>query len=139
MLNLYKLGITSEVKAIYTGLMTTQSDFRKAINSDKIDFVSGSNKSDFKPERGDIFVWRKSNGVGHTGIVYEYDESTDLVTILEAIGRTGAVGESQQVKNGGYSGKGCSRTAIYMRNSGALSTHDGWKGYFRLKNYTKKL
>ena len=136
---LYKLGITSEVKAIYTGLMTTQSDFRKAINSDKIDFVSGSNKSDFKPERGDIFVWRKSNGVGHTGIVYEYDESTDLVTILEAIGRTGAVGESQQVKNGGYSGKGCSRTAIYMRNSGALSTHDGWKGYFRPKNYTKKL
>ena len=42
MLNLYKLGITSEVKAIYTGLMTTQSDFRKAINSDKIDIVSGS-------------------------------------------------------------------------------------------------
>ena len=107
MLNLYKLGITSEVKAIYTGLMTTQSDFIKAINSDKIYFVSGSNKSDFKPERGDIFVWRKSNGVGHTGIVYEYDESTDLVTILEAIGRTGAVGESQQVKNGGYSGKVC--------------------------------
>jgi molecular chaperone GrpE (heat shock protein) len=136
---LYKLGITSEVKAIYTGLMTTQNDFRKAINSDNIDFVSGSNKSDFKPQRGDIFVWRKSNGIGHTGIVYEYDEAKDLVTILEAIGKTGAVGESQQVKNGGYSGKGCSRTAIYARNSGALSSHEGWKGYFRPKNYTKKL
>ena len=63
----------------------------------------------------------------------------DTVTILEAIGKLGAKGESSQVKNGGYAGKHCSRTAIYNRLDGALFGHHAWFGYFRPKNYTKKL
>jgi hypothetical protein len=136
---LTKLGISTSVKEINTGVMTTQKDFRKAIDSENIDFVSGSVSKDFKPKRGDIFVWRRSDGVGHTGIVYDIDEKTDLVTILEAIGNVGSADETTNNNNGGYSGKGSSRTAVYKRTGKALSNHAGWKGYFRPKNYTKKL
>lgn len=136
---LTKLGITTGVKEINTGIMTTQKDFRKAIDSDNIDFVIGSDSDDFKPNRGDIFVWRRSDGVGHTGIVYNFNEETDLITILEAIGDVGSADETTNNNNGGYSGKGCSRTAVYKRLGKALSSHAGWKGYFRPKNYTKKL
>jgi len=34
---------------------------------------------------------------------------------------------------------GFSRTAKYSRLKGALYGHKGWAGYFRPKNYTKKL
>lgn len=137
---LHKLGVMPTYKAIDTSTMTTQKNFRNTIGTENIDLVSGSEKSDFKPQRGDIFVWRKgSAGPGHTGIVYHYDAAKDIVTILEAIGSVGAVSESDQVKNGGYSGKGCSRTAKYSRLKGALYGHKGWAGYFRPKNYTKKL
>ncbi|MBB6273768.1 plastocyanin [Pedobacter cryoconitis] len=136
---LYKLGVMPTYSALYTGVMTTQSDFRTAIGSTNIDLVAGSTAEDFKPQRGDIFVFRESDGSGHTGIVYEYDAKSDIVTILEAIGSGGAVSESNQVKNGGYAGKGCSRTAKYKRLGGALYGHAGFKGYFRPKNYTKKL
>ena len=128
---LYRLGITKSVKNIHTGIMTNESDFRKAIDSNSISFISGSDKSDFKPQKGDIFVWR--NGNGHTGIVYKYEEKKDLVTILEAIGNIGAREESQQIANGGSSKKGCTRTAVYKRTSQALCNHPGWKGYFRPK------
>lgn len=127
-------------KAIDTSTMTTERNFRNTIGTNNIDLVSGSDKSDFKPQRGDVFVWRKgAAGPGHTGIVYQYDEATDIVTILEAIGGVGAVSEKDQVKNGGYSGTGYSRTAKYSRLKGALYGHKGWAGYFRQKNYTKKL
>lgn len=135
---LTKLGITTSVKEINTGIMTTQKDFRKAIDSENIDFVSGSDSEDFKPNRGDIFVWR-TDGIGHTGIVYKYDEKNDLVTILEAIGNVGSADETTNINNGGYSGKGSSRTAVYKRSGKALVRHKGWKGYFRPKNYKKKL
>ncbi|WP_294960060.1 CHAP domain-containing protein [uncultured Flavobacterium sp.] len=136
---LTKLGITANVTEINTGVMTTQKDFREVLDSENIDLVSGSSSKDFKPKRGDIFVWRRSDGVGHTGIVYDFDEKTDLVTILEAIGDVGSADETTNINNGGYSGKGCSRTAVYKRAGKALSDHAGWKGYFRPKNYTKKL
>lgn len=137
---LYKLGVMPKLVAIATVSMTTQSDFRKAIGSDNIDWVSGSASSDFKPKKGDVFVWRRSSdGVGHTGIVYDYDESKDLVTILEAIGKVGSADETTNVNNGGYSGKGCSRTAVYKRSGKALAGHAGWKGYFRPKNITNSL
>lgn len=136
---LTKLGITTGVKEINTGIMTTQKDFRNAIDSENIDFIEGSDSNDFKPSKGDIFVWRRSDGVGHTGIVYSFDEETDLVTILEAIGNVGSADETTNKNNGGYSGTGSSRTAVYKRSGKALSKHAGWKGYFRPKNYTKKL
>ncbi len=134
---LHKLGVMPNYTNIDTGVMTTESSFREAIGSQNIDLVTGSTKSDFKPQRGDIFVWR--DGDGHTGIVYEYNAKTDVVTILEAIGWRGATGESKQVANGGYSGKDCTRTAKYGRLDGAMYGHRGWKGFFRPKNYDKKL
>lgn len=137
---LHKLGVMPIYKAIDTSTMTTEINFRKTIGTNNIDLISGSDQIDFKPKRGDVFVWRKgAAGPGHTGIVYKYDENTDIVTILEAIGKVGAVSEKEQVKNGGYARAGCSRTAKYSRLKGALYGHKGWAGYFRPKNYTRKL
>jgi hypothetical protein len=42
-------------------------------------------EKDYKPKIGDIFLWKKDSGMGHTGVVIEYDESTDAVTTIEAI------------------------------------------------------
>lgn len=135
---LHELGITSSIKYMTTDNMVSEKAFRQVIGNNNIDFVIGSDGKDFSPQRGDIFVWRRSDA-GHTGIVYSYDSANDVVVILEAIGNVGAVSEKDQVKNGGYAGTGCSRTAKYKRLKGALWGHGGWKGYFRPKNYTKKL
>jgi len=139
---LYKLGTMDKLVTLYTGLMKTESDFRNAIGTNNIKFVTGSDKKEFKPQRGDIFVWRDKNHTprpdGHTGIVYEYDVEKDIVTILEAIGSS-AVGESKQIKNGGSSKTKCSRTAKYGRLDGALFGHRGWIGYYRPINYSKTL
>ena len=134
---LYKLGVMPTLVAIHTGLMTTAQDFRKAIGSANIDFVPGSDKPGFKPQRGDIFVWRK--GAGHTGIVYNYNAATDLVTILEAIGEVGSADEATNRNNVGMAKKGCSRTAVYKRAGKALNAHGGWIGYYRPKNLTRNL
>ena len=137
---LFKLGVMPTLVAINTGLMTTEANFRKAIVSNNINFVPGSDKLDFKPQRGDIFVWRKPNTTdGHTGIVYNYNETTDLVTILEAIGNIGSADEATNKANGGFALKGCSRTSVFKRTGKALASHLGWKGYFRPVNFTKKL
>ncbi|MCV6630156.1 MAG: DUF4280 domain-containing protein [Flavobacteriaceae bacterium] len=135
---LHKLGVMPTYKAIYTGNMITQNAFRKAIGSDMIDWVSGSDKEGFVPKRGDIFVWRNGND-GHTGIVYSHDATNDLVTILEAIGKYGSRDSNTNANNGGYTKNNCTRTSVYKRNKEALFEHAGWKGYFRPKNYTKKL
>lgn len=139
---LHKLGITKNIIYMTTANMTNETNFRKVIENNNIDLIEGSKTSSFKPQSGDIFAWGRSKDgswSGHTGVVYEYDEAKDTVTIMEAIGASGAVGERKQVKNGGYSGTKCTRTAIYDRLGGALYGHDGWFGYYRPKNYTKKL
>jgi hypothetical protein len=139
---LHKLGITKNIIYMTTANMVSENAFRKIIENDNIDLVRGSLLSDFKPKKGDIFAWgytKDGSWAGHTGIVYDYDEIDDIVTILEAVGSHGAVSENDQVKNGGYSGKGCTRTAKYGRLKGALYGHTGWHGYFRPKNFTKTL
>ena len=139
---LHKLGVTKNIIYMTTANMTSEAAFRKVIENDNIDLVSESKTSKFKPQKGDIFAWgRSKNGSwgGHTGVVYDFDETKDTVTILESIGKVGAVGEKKQVKNGGHSGTNCTRTAVYDRLGGALYGHDGWFGYYRPKNYTKKL
>ncbi|MDI9309856.1 MAG: CHAP domain-containing protein [Limnohabitans sp.] len=139
---LHKLGVTTKIIYMTTANMLSENKFRKVIDNNNIDFITKSDEKTFKPQKGDIFVWGYSkNGSwsGHTGVVYEYNSTNDTVTILEAIGKGGAVGEKKQVKNGGHSGTGCTRTAIYDRLGGALCGHKGWVGYFRPKNYTKKL
>ena len=134
---LHKLGVMPTLVAIHTGLMLSENDFRKAIGSNNIDFISGSKEAGFTPKRGDIFVWRK--GAGHTGIVYNYDAAKDLVTILEAIGAVGSADEATNRTSGGTAQKGCSRTAVYKRAGKALNAHGGWIGYYMPKNYTKNL
>ncbi len=133
---LYKLGITDTVKHISTVAMKTQEDFRAALGNDNLDYLKGSKGNDFTPQAGDIFVWRKIGG-GHTGIVHSVDG--DNVTILEAIGHRGSSDEDHNIDNGGYEGVNCTRTSVYQRTGDALAGHAGWKGYFRPKNYTKKL
>ena len=137
---LHKLGVMPTLVAIDTSLMTTETRFRNAVRSNNIDFLAGSDKSNFKPQRGDVFVWRKgSGGPGHTGIVYNYDSATDLVTILEAIGDVGSADESTNRNSGGTAKKGCSRTGVYKRAGKALNAHAGWIGYYRPKNFTRNL
>ncbi len=139
---LHKLGVTKNIIYMTTANMNNETSFRKVIENDNIDLIAGSKVSTFKPQRGDIFAWgRSKNGSwgGHTGVVYEYDDAKDTVTIMESIGSSGAVGERKQVKNGGHSGTNCTRTAIYDRLGGALFGHDGWFGYYRPTNYTKEL
>jgi len=136
---LHKLGVLANTKSMSTADMVSQEKFRKAIGNNNIDFVSGSDKKDFIPQKGDIFVWRRSDGVGHTGIVYDYDAEKDLVTIIEAIGSIGSADETTNKNKGGDSKTGCTRTAIYKRTGGALSAHKGWIGYYRPKNYSKSL
>ncbi|MGS4345365.1 hypothetical protein ACKUSY_07155 [Myroides odoratus] len=84
--------------------MTTEKDFQKAIGNTNIEHIVGSEKEDFIPERGDIFVWRGLNEKtrqvrGHTGIVYKYNQKDDLVIILEAIDALGSGDEDTHLKN----------------------------------------
>ncbi len=137
---LHKLGVMPILVAIDTSLMTTEIRFRNGVRSNNIDFVAGSDKSNFKPQRGDVFVWRKgASGPGHTGIVYNYDAGSDLVTILEAIGQVGSADETTNRNSGGTAKKGCSRTGVYKRAGKALNAHAGWIGYYRPKNFTRNL
>ncbi|MDQ2508983.1 CHAP domain-containing protein, partial [Acinetobacter baumannii] len=126
---LLKLGVTDKFYSIHTGVMLTENDFRKAIRSNKIEYVVGSKDLNFIPQIGDIFVWR--NGGGHCGIVYDVDRQNDTVTILEAIGDVGSADENFNINNGGEKKVGCTRTAVYRRSGKALAQHRGWVGYFR--------
>ena len=125
---LHKLGITDEVKWATTASMTSESSFQKVIGTDKIKFVG--NAKDFKPQAGDIFVWRNGSD-GHTGIVYKYDNTNDLVTILEAIGESGSRDNVTNRRNGGYTLPNCTRTSVYKSSGEALFGHPGFIGYFR--------
>lgn len=127
---LHKLGITEEVKWVTTASMTSEASFQKALGTDKIKFIG--NSKDFEPEAGDIFVWRRNNG-GHTGIVYKYDSTNELVTILEAIGKLGSNDEKTNEMNGGYTLANCTRTSVYKSKGEALFAHKGFIGYFRPK------
>jgi hypothetical protein len=64
------------------------------------------------------------------GVVVSYDKETDKVTVIEAIGSSGAAEESLSKDLDGYC-KGCIRKSIYTRTGKALYKHAGWKGYFR--------
>ncbi len=137
---LHKLGVTDKVRVVTTISMKKEETFWSLLGNKNVELVAGSDKSDFIPQAGDFFVWHNGDG-GHTGIVHSYDASKDAVTILEAIGSYGAASESEKYNrnNGGYEGYHCTRTSIYERKGSALSTHSGWIGYYRPKNYTKQL
>ena len=56
-----------------------------------------------------------------------------------ASGGGGSAEEEIHKGNGGYIEKGCTRTSFYKRDGKALASHLGWIGYFRPKNYLKKM
>jgi len=91
--------------------------------------VEGSVGKGFIPQKGDIFVWRRSNVIGHTGVVLEANK--DKITIMEAIGSVCSADETFNKNNGGDTQCGCTRKAVYKTDGPALYKHDGWKGYFR--------
>ena len=129
---LFKLGVTDTLKVIVTDGMTTEDKFRESLGNNNIEKITGDT-----PQAGDIFVWSRSSGDGHTGIVHSVDG--DKVTILEAIGKNGSSDELHHKSENGYEGVHCTRTSIYKKDGKALAKHKGWKGYFRPKNYTKQL
>lgn len=99
---------------------------------DNLEYIDGSKKIDFKDiQPGDVFLWRTESG-GHTGVVVSYNSATDLVTVIEAIGESGAREESLSKNLTGYC-KGCIRVSVYSRTGKSLATHEGWIGYFRPK------
>lgn len=101
-------------------------------SNELLEYVVGSDQEDFKDiNPGDIFLWRTNSG-GHTGIVTSFNEATDQVTILEAIGSSGSAEESLSQAISGYC-QGCVRKSVYSRTGNALQNHQGWKGYFRPK------
>jgi hypothetical protein len=128
---LKKLSIMAADKAgLVTSGMTNEKDFQKGAGSENVEFVEGSDSADFTPQPGDIFVWR-TEGKGHTGIVYSVDG--DKITILEAIASGGSAQEKYNKANGGSEKTGVTRTAVYTQGGKALAGHTGWVGYFRPK------
>ncbi|WP_294961946.1 CHAP domain-containing protein [Sulfurimonas sp.] len=74
---LHKIGWSKEVRPRNTqGLLNYAES-----HPDKLVENTGTLK------KGDIFVWRKSNG-GHTGIIKNYNSETNIVTTIEAISET---------------------------------------------------
>lgn len=124
----------SRVPWINTAGMVDETSFNKLLEKNKnvvrVRLEPDSLEETFIPQKGDIFVWRRDDGNGHTGIVYDYKDGLDLVLILESIGSVGSADEATHRK---YRGKpaGFTRLSYYKRNGGALRKHAGFKGYYR--------
>ncbi|WP_233266077.1 CHAP domain-containing protein [Myroides fluvii] len=155
---LHLLGLTKDVAWLTTGDMVSEGAFlkngsyKKLLNEgcsiEQVDGKDGVFDPNFEPQPGDIFVWRKDGGDGHTGIVYDYDSTTEMVTILEAIGFTGSQDDKYHLAHIGIvqykelerlSYANQTRVSYYQLIGKALQTHAGWKGYFRPKGYRKTL
>jgi len=99
--------------------------------NDLMEFIEGSDEEEFKDIRpGDIFLWKRDDGTGHTGVVVSFNTTTDQVTVMEAISSSGSCEEGLSKAIEDYC-KGCVRTSIYTRTGKSLINHKGWKGYFR--------
>jgi hypothetical protein len=97
-----------------------------------LEFIAGSDDEDYKDIKpGDVFLWRTSSQ-GHTGVIVSFNSTNDQVSVIEAIGESGACQESLSKNLDGYC-KHCVRNSIYSRTGKSLVGHDGWIGYFRPK------
>ena len=127
---LKQLGLFDEVPYFTTGTMASQNFINE--NKDKITFIEGSNEKEFKDiKAGDIFVWRRKDGSGHTGVVVSYDAEKDVVEVMEALGFSGSRDNSRN-KDVCI---GCVRKAKYKRDGAALAgmVNLTWFGYYRPK------
>jgi len=92
-----------------------------------MEFVEGSDATDFTDIRpGDIFLWRTKSS-GHVGVVVSYDPANDYVNISEALTR----GSEASLNGAKNELKNQVRHSTYTRTGKALAGHAGWKGYFR--------
>ncbi|WP_394350537.1 CHAP domain-containing protein [Myroides fluvii] len=75
------------------GAFLKNGSYKKLLNEGcRIEHVDGKDgvfDLNFEPQPGDIFVWSRSVRDGHTGIVYTYNKTTKIVTILEALTESG--------------------------------------------------
>ncbi|MBB1141047.1 CHAP domain-containing protein, partial [Myroides sp. WP-1] len=159
-------GLTKDVAWLTTVDMVSEEAFlkndsyKKLLNEgcsiEHVDGKDGVFDPNFEPQPGDIFVWRRlkpgrTKEDGHTGIVYTYDKTTKIVTILEALTESGDMDthintkfsiltskERNEIKDSG-SENNKTRVSYYQLKGGALQIHTGWKGYFRPKGYHKIL
>ena len=122
---LYKIGVFDEptdvISSNFSNPKTANTSFK-----DKIEFLEGSNKSDFIDiQPGDFFVLS-----GHMGLVKSFDSETDVVTVLEAIGSSGS---REEELNEGLC-VNCVRESKYTRTGDVLAgrnPNSDWIGYYR--------
>ena len=75
---LQKIGWSEEVKWLNTkGLYDYAEKYPSSLEKHE--------SKDYKPSIGDIFLWKRDSGMGHTGVIVNYDETNDAVTTIEAI------------------------------------------------------
>jgi hypothetical protein len=56
---------------------------------------------DYKPKKGDVFLWKSLNGkMGHTGVVVDYNSTTDIVTTIESITGKSVANEKSKAFDG---------------------------------------
>ena len=67
--------------------MNTSGLYNYAKNNSK--WLEKHDSTDYDPKIGDIFIWKNDAGsMGHTGIVINFDKTTNIVTTIEAISST---------------------------------------------------
>lgn len=133
---LQTIGIATPRTSFNTSGMTSERVFRDSIKryggiDYKVSYVLGSNFKGFTDIReGDIFVWKKDNGDGHTGIVKSFDAATRRVVIVEAIGTHWPCSSDLALNSGRECGKVVQST--YNADGNSLAGHAGWIGYYRI-------
>ena len=88
---LQKIEWSSNVKEMNTALLYNYAEAHKEwlVKQDK----------EYKPKIGDIFLWKNNSGMGHTGVVIDYNADTDEVTTIEAIKEQGKRGRGHDSYN----------------------------------------
>lgn len=59
---------------------------------------------EYRPKKGDIFLWKKESGMGHTGVIVDYDKTTDSVTTIESISENEYPSRTNRGENSGHEG-----------------------------------
>ena len=76
---LHKIGWSEKVKLLSTAML-----YSYAIKHPKQ--LKINDDENYRPLKGDVFIWKSnSGGMGHTGVVVNYNEGTDVVTTVESI------------------------------------------------------
>ncbi len=92
---LQKIEWSSKVIGGVTSILTEIGEKHKS-------YLCKHSNVNYKPQKGDIFIWKSlAGGMGHTGVIIDYDEKNDVVTTVEALSTT-ETPEGITAKNGIY-------------------------------------